>query len=56
MLNGKALNQEEVWMPEVTVMEIGVERKIDRLFPGWERVLICAMEYVRAMVSEDYEE
>jgi hypothetical protein len=33
LLNGKALNQEEVWMPEVTTMEIGVKGKRDRLFP-----------------------
>jgi hypothetical protein len=56
LLNGKTLHQEEVWMPEVTVMDIGVEGKIDRLFPGWERALTCAIEYVRGMVSEDYKQ
>jgi hypothetical protein len=34
LLNGKSLNQGIVWMPEVTVMEIGVKGAIDRLFPG----------------------
>jgi hypothetical protein len=53
LLNGKSLNQEELWLPETTVMEIGVKGIIDRLFPGWERVLLNAIEYVRGTVGPD---
>jgi hypothetical protein len=53
LLNGKSLNQEEVWMPEVTVMEMGVKGKIDLLFPGWEWVLLNVIEYVRGTVGHD---
>jgi hypothetical protein len=51
-LNGIAMDQEEVWEPEVTVMQIGVEGVLDVFFPGWERVLSCAIEYVRGKASE----
>jgi ATP-dependent helicase/DNAse subunit B len=52
-LNGKSLNQEELWLPETRVMEIGVKGIIDRLFPGWERVLLNAIDYVRGKVGHD---
>jgi hypothetical protein len=53
LVNGKSLTQEEFWMPETTVMEIGVKGIMDRLFPGWERVLLNAIEYVRGTVGHD---
>jgi hypothetical protein len=34
-------------------MEMGVKGKIDRLFPGWERFLLNAIEYVGGTVSPD---
>jgi hypothetical protein len=53
LLNGRSLNQEEKWLPEVTVMDMGVKGSIDRHFPGWERVLLNAIEYVRGTVGHD---
>jgi hypothetical protein len=53
LLNGKSLNQEELWLPGTRVMEIGAKGIIDRLFPGWESVLLNAIEYVRGTVGHE---
>jgi hypothetical protein len=53
LLNGKSLNQEEKWLPEARVMEMGVKGKIDQLFPGWERFLLNTIVYVRGTVGPD---
>jgi hypothetical protein len=53
ILNGRSLNQEEKWLPEVTMMDMGVKGSIDRLFPGCERVLLNAIEYVRVTIGHD---
>jgi hypothetical protein len=53
LLNGRSLNEEEKWLPETKVIEIGVKGSTDRLFPGWERVLLNAIEYVRGTVGHD---
>jgi hypothetical protein len=34
-------------------MDIGVKGSIDRLFLGWERVLLNAIEYVHGTVGHD---
>jgi hypothetical protein len=53
LLNGRSLNQEEKWLPEVTVMDIGVKGSVDRLFPRWERVLLNVIGYVNGTVGHD---